>query len=351
MRRWNVARGIVAVAIAACLLCCSVAQAKKPDNPGNGGGGGGEAPAPSLVYITNDAVVTVASADGEVIGKLTGGSKGYSIARTATWSPDGTQIAYLEGTESKNQGYVVDLYVMNADGSAKTFIHRFTRVIKRYSEFEWLPGGYISYQDLDGPVILDMLGGTTQRIGLEDWHDWIGISTIGPGVDPTVAGSQGLIVYKARDRGLTNATDLHLAVLTVDADGSILLDPTTIKRLDRPAEQGFPVVSPDGLQVVFYDNASADGGDVAVVDLDYSEGVDFGAVQFVRVAPGEIRLLPTWSPDSLWIAFTWAKNLTPGSGAWEIARIRSDGTDFTNVTNSAAHEVGPDWFPVLPTQP
>ena len=40
MKRWKVTRRIPLIAMAACLLCFTLAQAKKPDNPGGGGGGG-----------------------------------------------------------------------------------------------------------------------------------------------------------------------------------------------------------------------------------------------------------------------------------------------------------------------
>ncbi len=54
MRRWKVTLRIVAVAITACLLCFTLAEAKKPDNPG-GGGGPDKGPSYQIIKLdTND---------------------------------------------------------------------------------------------------------------------------------------------------------------------------------------------------------------------------------------------------------------------------------------------------------
>jgi Tol biopolymer transport system component len=178
-------------------------------------------------------------------------------------------------------------------------------------------------------------------------HDWVGESTIGPGVDPTIPGSQGLIVYRANDPGVTQQTDIHLAVVTVDIDGSIVVDPATIEPLALPGQQGMPVISPDGLQIAFYDGASASSGEaLSVVEIDGSAGFSFGMVQTLLLGGfAEFRLRPTWSPDSKWISFTWGPDLTNRRDPFEIARIRWDGSEFTNMTNSNNHETYSHWNP------
>jgi len=254
---------------------------------------------------------------------------------------------------------VFDLYVMNADGSGRTLVHRFQEYndIDRYTRLDWLNGGYLHFRGATGPEILNLADGSIQSLGLDLIHENVGESSIGPGVDPTVPGSQGLIVYQAYDYGVTNYWDLHLAVVTVNGDGSLLVDPATITRLDLPGAQGFPVISPDGLQVAFYDDAHWDGGDtLAVVDIDYASGVRFGAVStLIAGSLGEFKVSPTWSPDSEWIAFTWVHGDNAqafGPDPYDIARIRWDGTGFTNVTNSSRHEVYVDWNPAWnPSQP
>ena len=309
-----------------------------------GGGGGGEALInPAIVYVVDDAVITIATADGQTTQKLTGGSKGGSILRRSpVWSPDGSMIAFWEYVGSG----MYDLYVMDADGSNLTLAYTIDigDGDQRYSGIDWLPGGYIHYTGATGPEILDLVDGSIQSLGLDLFHDWVGMSSFSPGIDPTTPGSQGLIVYEALTVGV--ADGIHLAVVTVDVDGSLLVDPDTIAYFDRPGRQGFPAISPDELQIAFYDDARSDGGDtLAVVDVDYSGPIAFGTVHtLLQAGQSEFIARPTWSPDSQWIAFTWTANINPNRrDPYEIARVRPDGTDFTNMTNSSSHELYVDW--------
>jgi hypothetical protein len=43
--------------------------------------------------------------------------------------------------------------------------------------------------------------------------------------------------------------------------------------------------------------------------------------------------------------------IVAGREAFEISRIRWEGIDFTNITNSGNHENYPNRSPVLPPQP
>jgi Tol biopolymer transport system component len=327
-------------------------DAKKPDKPGGGGGGGSDTPPPALVYVVNDAVITVASADGQTISKLTGGSKGWSIVRRSpTWSPDGSMIAYSEKPDKHDNPDIVDLYVMNSDGSSKTFVRRFHEYvdIERYTGFDWLPGGYLGFDGVTGADVIDLSDGTVESLNLDLLVDSVGSPSFGPGVDPTTPGSSGLVVFSGYTPGTTNWVDIHLAVLETDSNGALMVDPSSIRRLDLPGRQEFPVIAPNGQQVAFYTDAYQDGGDtLAMVNLDYSSGVDFGAVNVVAAGGfGEFRLRPTWTPDSEYVAFTWNH---PNSPAYEIARMHRSGTEFTNVTISGAHETYPNWHPV-PSDP
>ncbi|HUG66892.1 MAG TPA: hypothetical protein VMM76_04010 [Pirellulaceae bacterium] len=348
---------VTGVAVVLCLLGSMFVLADHKDGHSNGGGNGGGGDGggdtlvnPALVYVETDAIITIATADGQVVERLTGATKGWSIKRSApVWSPDGTMIAYVEDRDDDSSLYPM-LYMMNADGSNPTLVHNFAGYPERHTGLTWLSGSIIHFSRYEDACFLDLLDGSVQCLGLNLLHSYVGPTAVGPGVDPSLPGASGLVAYAAVDEGVSNDLDIYIGEVFTDFDGSLLLDPTTITRLDLPGRQNHPVVSPDGLQIAFYDDAHADGGDtLAVVDLLYdASAIDFGAVQtLLEGTLGEFRLPPTWSPDSQWIAFTWQpdNNLKRMGVPFEIARIRPDGTDFTNVTNSSSHEVGPNWNP------
>ncbi len=105
---------ILAVALAACLLCCTISLAGKPDNPGGGGGGrGGEATAP---YTIVDLLgLTSVSSGGTFI---------ESYARSLT-EPDATGTVLVVGdspTPNEPDGTGGNwphpvLWEVNADGT------------------------------------------------------------------------------------------------------------------------------------------------------------------------------------------------------------------------------------------
>ena len=60
----------LAITTAACLLCFSIALAKKPDNPGGGGGGGGDGGTSyDIFHLTSD----ILDENGEVVATYTNG--------------------------------------------------------------------------------------------------------------------------------------------------------------------------------------------------------------------------------------------------------------------------------------
>ena len=330
---------VVSAAVVACLICFAIAHGKKPDTPGGGGGGGDTDTLtnPAIVYVADDVSVTIANADGTATENLTGKGKAPR-RRSPVWSPDGSMIAFLEEPDPG----VFDLYIMNPDGSGRALAHQFQVGVERYTGLEWLPGGYFLFTSSTGPAVLNLSEGTVQSLGLEAIHDGpVYISSIGSSVDPTVPGSMGVIAY-------STAGDIHLAMIDVGPSGGLTVDSTTIVRLKRTGLQGFPVVSPDGLWIAFYDDSHLDGGDtLSVVAIDYGNSLEFGSVTtLLEGGLGEFRVRPAWSPDSQWIAFTWAPDINPKRpDPYEIARISRSGA-FRNMTNSSRHEVYVNWNPL-----
>jgi len=347
--------------LASLALICVAGVAWLTPLHARGPKGSGDTPMtnPALVFLKESAIISIATADGLSQQDLSGGSKGGTISRGApTWSPDGKFIAYLEATYNDDPPYP-KLYVMNADGSNPTLIHTFSAYPTMNGTLTWLPGDVIHFDREQDAHFLDLYDGSVYSLGLRGLRfddnqrrfEYVGFTSVGPGVVPYEPGAFGLLAFNASEVG-SSGTNIYIAEVVTDSEGTLQLDPPTIRSLNLPGAQTLPVISPDGLQIAFYDDAGSDGGRfLKVVNLIYTEGeaasFDSGSINTLFDAdPGRVFVAPTWSPDSQWIAFTWAPNENPKRAEpFQIARIRWNGTGFTNVTNNSNHYLGPNWNP------
>ena len=70
MKNWKLTRPAPALVTAACLLCISIAQAKKPGNPGGGGGGGGDAASYELTDLLGFPLLDLPGPDYQSYGRF-----------------------------------------------------------------------------------------------------------------------------------------------------------------------------------------------------------------------------------------------------------------------------------------
>ena len=96
-----------------------------------------------------------------------------------------------------------------------------------------------------------------------------------------------------------------------------------------------PSVGPDG-RIAF-----VRGGDIWVLAADGS-----GAVR-LTISSGYTEDAPAWSPDGRWIVYQRCCYGTLGGGAWQIFRMKADGTDKMNLSANAGATMDfrPDWSP------
>jgi Tol biopolymer transport system component len=206
---------------------------------------------------------------------------GPGQAWDATWSPDGSRIAFVGGGLEEDS----EIYVMNADGTGLT---QLTDNDATDDLVEWRPGtDELSFRsNRDGPLTLYVMNadGSDQRRLLDfpsaDRHEWSP-----DGSRLAFVGSDG------KDDGDGCHEDHELYVM--NADGSGLLRLTD----DEYYEQD-PSWSPDGSQIAFSASNQSDyAWEVFVVNAD---GTD---LRRLTEYPG-VDADPTWSPDGSMIAFS-----------------------------------------------
>lgn len=115
-----------------------------------------------------------------------------------------------------------------------------------------------------------------------------------------------------------------------------------INLTQSPTDDSQPAWAPDGRHIVFVSNRYRQE-QLFIMDIATRETYRLKG----PIAPGtNLDLLPSdrepaWSPDGQWIAYT--SNIAGNKS--DIYKIRSDGTEETQLTDHAAPDVQPAWSP------
>jgi len=257
--------------------------------------------------------IRVMNADGSEKRTITGEIRG-SIQH-ATWSPDGTRIAFsdLDIDDPDAQApYPSAVVVVSVDGSGQT---RLTGYQAGNAEPTWSPDGTrIAYTRGDGHdneiFVIDADGsGKTQLTDNE-------VTDLDPNWSP-----DGTEILYTTSIPAPDGGDAGVAINVMSTDGSFLRALTDGSRYD-----GAPRWSPDGSAVLFVGIVFTGPGDVAlwVVNAD--------GTNESRLAASD--LYPAWAPDSSRIVF-------PREG--DIYVISADGAGETRVAGGKAFDAFPDW--------
>ena len=220
-----------------------------------------------------------------------------------TWSPDKSRIAFMRQTTPEGEDRYGDIYVINSDG---TGLRRLTRG-GDYHYPDWSPSEDMIIFDGFGSGIqtVGLIGGDVRSVlndSLADRPDW------------SPDGSQ-VAFHRPGDPG---------EVFVMNADGSNI----------RSLGKGFyPDWSPDGSKILFHYKVDGDW-DVLVINAD---GTGFANLTAGR--PGD-DVLTDWSPDGEEIVFAFREGDT---GNWELGIMDAEGGPVTNITNSPADEMLPQW--------
>jgi Tol biopolymer transport system component len=246
--------------------------------------------------------IWIVNPDGSGLTRLTA-SSGYD--QMASWSPDGTRIAF-----TRSVGGNFDIFVMNADGSGQVDLTN-----DEANDFSpcWSPDGlkiaFVSDRNDERAEIYSMNadGSSVTRLtnvaGGNQWPDWSP-----DGTKIAFAGGSVSQIY------------------VMDVDGSNVTALT-----DNAYVNGGPRWSPDGTKIVYFGAATGDY-EIYVMNADGS-----GVTRLTYDAGADSD--PCWSPDGREIAFGGIQ----GGSNFDIYVMRADGSGLRRLTNLNGDARWPSW--------
>jgi TolB protein len=271
-------------------------------------------------------------ADGSGLTRLTRlrGAEG-----DASWSPDGSQVAFTAARDPEEGPY--EIWAVNADGSG---LKRLTRHRAFSIAPAWSPdGGKIVYatnaggRDHTGLYVMNSDGSGKQRLASSRTRDY---------TDPSWSPDGAAIAF-----GIGKPADtprgIDLSIAAVDAD-----DGGNLRRLTRPggADEVNPNWSPDGAAIAFERNRlfPVRQSDIWLMNAD-------GSGERRITATRTYETNPVFSPDGTRIAFTGDRDNRRlskerlGRG-FELYTMALDGGEIVRVTTNRRPDAFPDWQPL-----
>ena len=261
--------------------------------------------------------------DGPAHGVLTVNPQGFGaltnltntpgdIESQASWSPDGSKIAFAREVAGVKQ-----VFVMNADG---TGVNQLTfGGLDRNHQAAWSPDG-------TRLAITSMRYGNDEIVIIDasDGSEMLRLTSDGD-VDHTAAWSpDGSKIVFGSNRSFGNYD-----IWVINADGSgVPTRLTTAIGIDRSPEW-----SPDGSKILFRSTRDGDTN-IYVMDADGSN-----QVRLTSDVGSDIQ--PTWSPDCSRIAFLSDRD----AGNKDIYVMNADGSNQVSLGATAAEEIELDWSP------
>lgn len=239
-----------------------------------------------------------------------------------TWSPDGTQIAYV--SRSNLYSPYDAIYVVTADGS-RTFKVNDVVTLSGFSpSLAWSPDAtQIAYTEIinvggtQGIFVMDINGDNRRRVSEEN----------GNAFAPSWSPDGTRIIYSwspvaNAEIWLTNISDVQMT--------GAVSEPVRLTEDYRMDSQ--PAWSPDGSRIAFMSGRD-NNSEIYVMDADGSNLINLSQHE-------AIDSMPSWSSDGQWIAFTSNRESN-----FELYMVRTDGTQLTRLTYNQLTDYTPVFRP------
>ncbi len=281
-----------------------------------------------IVYNKGDDIYSI-NADGTNDTRLATG-------KSPTWSPDGTQIAFLADPNPDDDDWGQEIFIMNSDGTNQNPLQLNHPEYDTPANIDWQPNGNLivfhAYSEVDQEIdfeifSIDAESKNVVQITRNDGSDW----------SPSWSPDGGQIVYLSPELNETiHDYDERIHVMNADGKNQTLL---TNNGRDRN-----PSFSPDGKYIAFTSarldsSGRGTGYKLFIINSDGSNermlSDDPWISYFDWSSYWEPRL--EWSPDGQFIIFT-----TKDEGkTYQLYIIDVDDGRLTYLTDG----YGADWKP------
>lgn len=239
--------------------------------------------------------------------------------RAPAWSPDGEHIAF---TRVAREGAKADLYVMNANGSAR---ERLTATPVPERDPAWSPDGtmlaYAARVSPKGPFRIFVIEADgTGRVQLTTQA--AGSADTAPAWSPD---GTSIAFMSDRDGGFPE-------IYVMNAEGGGLGRLTVNASID-----GNPSWSPDGTRLAV-ERCCTDGtSEIYGIDLATRAETNLTNTSAAH------EFDPVWAPDGTRLAYV---AFQVGEGNIDVWAMNADGTGQARLTTHAAPDLAPSWQPV-----